>query len=183
MGGADPNMFHYSQKGMFGIINPPNAAGAPSSVGMMMSQIMQNNTDLSAMSSYTNSVAASVPGANTWGTNMDMGSMPSWSYKYMAENVLYARAFMAMNPDVISDDGQINMDVNAPLMFPTDLSTVNNAASGAPSASSPSASSAASSASAAPSSTGAAQTNGASSTAVSGGILAVAALAASFLAL
>ena len=182
MGSVDPDMFHYSQKGMFGIINPPNALGSPSSVGMMMSQIMQNNTDLSAMASYTNSVAASIPGANTWGTNMDMSKMPSWSYKFMAENVLYNRAFMAMNPDVISKDGSINMDTTAPLMFPTDLSTVNNAAAGAPSASTPS-SSAAASASSAATTSAAPVTNGARSTAVSGGLLAVAALAATFLAL
>ncbi|KAK7693599.1 hypothetical protein QCA50_003168 [Cerrena zonata] len=171
----------HCQKGMFGIINPPNAAGASTSVGMMMSSIMQNNTDLSAMSSYTNSVAASVPGANTWGTNMDMAQMPSWSYKYMAENVLYARTFMAMNPDVITQDGNINMDTTAPLMFPTDLSTVNNAAAGSPS--SPAVSASASSASATASTTAAAKTNGARSTAVSGGLLAIVALAASFLAL
>jgi len=189
---TNPTFFYcgtptHCQKGMFGIINPPSSFGVSTSVGMQMQNLTSTYPQLSAMASYTNTQAASNPSANDWATNLDMGSMPDWSHEFVAENVLYTRLFMAQNPDVIQADGSINMNTNAPLMFPQDISTVDNAAA-APSSSSSVASIAASSTSAAssstvPNATMAPSMNGARSTAVSGGILAVAAIAATFLAL
>jgi len=176
----------HCQKGMFGIINPPASFGANTTVGNQMQNIIAANPQLSAMSSYTNSVAASNPQANNWATNMDIGQMPSWSYPYIAENVYYTRTFLAQNPDVIQSDGSINMNTNAPLMFPQDISAVSDAAAASSSSSAaPSAATANNAAASSPSAsaTMAPSSNGARSTAVSGGILAIAALAATFLAL
>ncbi|CAL1704838.1 unnamed protein product [Somion occarium] len=175
----------HCQKGMFGIINPPNAAGANTSVGSMMPSIVSSTPDLSSMYSYTNSKTQGVAGANTWGQNIDVNKMPDWSHQYIAENVMYARTFMAQNPDVIQQDGSINMSTPAPLVFPADLSANNNAAaapgsSASSAATNPSSTAASTSASVTPSSP---VSNGARSTAVSGGVLAIVALAASFLVL
>lgn len=179
----------HCQKGMFGIINPPASFGANTTVGMQMQNMLATYPQLSAMASYTNSKAASNPQANNWATNMDIGKMPNWSYPYIAENVFYTRTFLAANPDVMQTDGSINMNTNAPLMFPQDISAVSNAASApssssaAPAASTPVVNNAAASSSAEPSATMAPSSNGARSTAVSGGILTIVALAATFLAL
>ncbi|KAI0082707.1 hypothetical protein K474DRAFT_1702698 [Panus rudis PR-1116 ss-1] len=179
----------HCQKGMFGIINPPsvNNSGVNTTVGSMMSSIIDSNPELAPMASYTNTSCANNTAAASWGSTIDMGSMESWTHKYVAENVMYVRQFMAANPDVITPDGGINMNSNAPLVFPADLAAVNNAGAAPSSSSSPAASAAPSASSAAPSSSstaaGNANSNGAKSTAVSGGLLAVAAIAASFLAL
>ncbi|TFK76487.1 hypothetical protein BDN72DRAFT_755376 [Pluteus cervinus] len=153
---AFPN---HCQKGMFGIINPPSSAVAPTSVGSMMSSFIANNSDISAYASYTKDKTANNDQAARWGTNIDMGAMPEWSHQYVAENVLYTRNFLASNNEVLQGDGSIDLSSagSTPLMIPQDISAaLNNAA--APSASSASASS--SSSSAAPSQT---SKNGASS--------------------
>jgi len=188
---TNPTFFYcgtptHCQKGMFGIINPPNAFGAPTSVGSMMSSVVANNSGLSAAYSYSSSKTQGSYAASNWGQNIDMSSMPSWSYQYVAENVLYARTFMAQNPDVINPDGSINMSVNAPLAFPADLSAANNAAasSSAPAAASSDASASTPVSSAAPeASSPAASANGATSTVLSRGVLTAVAIAATFLAL
>ncbi|KAI0798073.1 hypothetical protein C8Q75DRAFT_801965 [Abortiporus biennis] len=181
----------HCQKGMFGIINPPSAATPDTNTSManMMSSIMAANPDMSAMAAYTNSKAGSSQVANNWGGNIDLASLPDWSHSLIAENVLYNRAFMGSNPDVINTDGSINMNVNAPLAFPNDLSPSNNAAAGSSSAAPASATPTATdvsnnAASAAPASTGSAnQTSGAGRTVAQSGVIAVAVIAASLLAL
>ncbi|KAH8099471.1 hypothetical protein BXZ70DRAFT_973798 [Cristinia sonorae] len=175
----------HCQKGMFGVINPPSLANANTSVGMQMSSLVSANPDLADMSSYVNKQTSGNLKASTWGQNIDLAGLPDWSHRYVAENVLYARTFMAQNPDVINPDGSINMETNAPLMFPVQLAA-NNAAAAASSTASSAAASATSAAAAptgssAPSGSG--YSSGAGKTAVSGGVLAVVVLVASFLAL
>lgn len=89
---------------------------------------------------------------------------------------------MAQNPDVIQTDGSINMSTSAPLMFPMDLSSYGSAAPSGSSSAAPAATSAASAPATSPSSAGN-SSSGAGRSAVSGGLFAVAVLAASFLAL
>jgi hypothetical protein len=139
----------HCQKGMFGIINPPNALGGPTSVGAMVPSMAMNNSNVAAYSTYTQQQCASNPGAGKWGNSIDMSSMPDWAQESVAENVMYTRTFLAANPEVMKDDGSIDLSTSSegtPLMIPMDLSAAiaNNAAT--PSAGNSASSSAASSA-------------------------------------
>lgn len=172
---TDPTFFYcgvptHCEKGMFGIINPPNAdvSTSNSTVAAMMPALVQNSSDVAAWNAYTQKMTQGSTAAASWGNSMDMSGMPSWSNNVMAENVMYTRSFLAANPDVIKSDGSIDFSQSsAPLMIPQDLSAVNAAASGASSAASPAATSPANAGSAAGAS-GSAASASASSTATSG---------------
>lgn len=155
-------------KGMFGIINPPNALGSPSSVSGMMQSLTSNSSDMAAMASYSNQMSGSSK-ASSWGGSIDMKAMPSWSHQYIAQNVMYTRNFLAANSEVIKDDGSIDLGAagSTPMMIPQDITSAlsNSGASSSSyaSATSDASSSAASSAaSSSPSAVGA-KSNGASS--------------------
>jgi plastocyanin len=129
----------HCEKGMFGIINPPNAFQQPSSASNMMSSLASQNPSTQAAWSYTNNVTANNTAASNWGMNIDMSKMPSWSQPYMAENIMYTQAFIAMNPETVSPDGaNINFAPlsNNSVMLPTDVAAAsrqNNAQAGTPS--------------------------------------------------
>ena len=108
---------------MFGIINPPNAYMQNTSVGMMMPSLAGQYNSTQAAMSYTSNVTANDSSAAGWGMNIDMGGMPSWSQQYTAENVLYTRAFLGMNPDAFGSDGSVDLSAlsSNPAMFPTDV--------------------------------------------------------------
>jgi len=128
----------HCQKGMFGIINPPSATG-PTSMGGMMPSLAANDSSMAAMLSYTNNQTSGSVVAASWGGNIDLSSVPSWSYSLMAQNVMYNRVFLANNPDVISADGSIDLSSagSTPLMIPGDITAavVNSTAASTPSAS------------------------------------------------
>ncbi|TFY67295.1 hypothetical protein EVG20_g3991 [Dentipellis fragilis] len=136
----------HCQKGMFGIINAPNAFGSASSAAQMIPQMAANNSDMAAAWAYTKSYTANNTGAATWGNNMDMSGVPSWAQSSMAENIMYTRAFLAANPEVLNSDGTIDMSnagSNA-LMLPEDISTVAKGSNNAASSSTPAAATSAS---------------------------------------
>ena len=135
---------------MFGIINPPNAYMSNTSVGMMMPSLAGMYPSTQAAMSYTSNVTANSSTAASWGMNMDMSGMPSWSQQYAAENVLFTRAVIGMNPELIKSDGSIDLSSigSTPLMVPTDVAaSMNNADNSTSSYGSPGSSSASSSAS------------------------------------
>lgn len=122
-------------KGMFGIINPPNAFQAPSSVSQMIPSLAANNSDVMAYASYTEAQTGKTSAGN-WGNNIDMGALPDWSHQYVAENVMYTRNFLAANAEVLRDDGSVDLSAagTTPLMIPQDLSVaLSNAGSSSPS--------------------------------------------------
>ncbi|KAF8959046.1 hypothetical protein BDZ97DRAFT_1923192 [Flammula alnicola] len=140
---TNPTFFYcgtptHCQKGMFGIINPPNAFQAPTSVSGMMQSIAANNSDVMGYAAYTQTQTANNSNAASWGKNIDLATLPEWSHQYVAENVLYTRNFLAANPEVLQDDGSVNLGASGstPLMIPQDLSAVlSNAAPASASAS------------------------------------------------
>jgi len=75
----------HCEKGMFGIINPPNALGSPTSAANMMAPLASNDSSIAAYATYTNNMTANSTGAAEWGSSMDMSSMPAWSHSYIAE--------------------------------------------------------------------------------------------------
>jgi len=114
----------HCQKGMFGIINPPNAAGMNTSASMMMPSLASMNPSTAAGMTYAQNVTSGHAAAAAWGGSMDMSQMPGWAQSYTAENILYFRSFLAMNPETISDSGTVDLAplANGAVMFPTDVS-------------------------------------------------------------
>lgn len=69
--------------------------------------------------------------AASWGGNIDMGSLPTWSHQYVAENVLFTRNFLASNSEVMKPNGFIDLSSasSTPLMIPQDLGAALSSAS------------------------------------------------------
>ena len=177
----------YSEKGMFGVINPPSDFQGPGSASQMMAQATSNSSDMAAMMAYTNSLTKGSLAATTWGDNIDVSQFPDWAQSLALENIMYTRAVMGANPDIVAADGSVQIN-DSPLVLPTDMASVNAAVDGASSSAASSSTTptggadAASSAPAAASSTAAAKDNGAASTVASSALLGVAAFAAAVLA-
>ncbi|KAF5391291.1 hypothetical protein D9757_001927 [Collybiopsis confluens] len=188
---TNPTFFYcgtptHCQQGMFGIINPPSAFEAPTSVSGMMSSLMANDTDLSTYAAYTANTTAGSAGSS-WGANIDMSSMPNWSHSLIAENVLFTRNVLAMNPDLMDESGSVNLGAvgSNPMMVPANIGQA--LADSSSISSSSDASSAATSSGSAASSTsspsGAASSNGAISVASSKILVGATVLVATFFAL
>lgn len=128
------------------------------------------SSDVAGYAAYTAKQTSGNTVAATWGSNIDLASLPTWSHELIAENVMYTRNVLAMNPDIISSDGSVNLGGagSNPLMIPLDLaaalsSAAPAAATAAAAATSPAAAAAAASSPAAAGTTGtsAAQNSGA----------------------
>jgi hypothetical protein len=134
---------------MFGIINPPNAYMESTSVGNMMPSLAGQYPSTQAAMSYTSNITANQSSAASWGMNIDMSGMPSWSQQYTAENVLFTRAFLGMNPETMNADGSVDLSSlsNSAVMVPTDVAASMSNADSTGSYGSPASSSAPSSAS------------------------------------
>lgn len=138
---TDPVFFYcgvptHCQKGMFGIVNPPNADVSSSmSVNSMMPMLINNSSEVSMWNTYTQNMTQGNPTAANWGGSIDMSNMPDWAPNVMAENVMYTRSFLAANPDVIKSDGSVDLGASSsPFMIPNDLNAVmasSSSASGA----------------------------------------------------
>jgi plastocyanin len=161
---TNPTFFYcgtpnHCEKGMFGIINPPSAYMQAGSASMMMPSLASQYPSTQAAMSYTSNVTSNQSSAASWGMNIDMSGMPSWSQQYTADNLLYTQAVMAMNPDMVSN-GALDLSSmgSQPIMLPTDVAAAlasnnaNNSTSsyGSSASSSPSGSSSASSPSTSP---------------------------------
>jgi len=113
----------HCEKGMFGIINPPNAFGQPGSAAMMMPSLAMQYPSTQAAMTYASNCTASKPMAAAWGTGIDMSGMPSWAQSYAAENIMFTQSFLAMNSEVMSSTGAVDLAPLAsnPIMMPTDV--------------------------------------------------------------
>jgi len=125
---TNPTFFYcgtptHCQKGMFGIINPPNALNQNTSVSMMLPSLASMYPSTQAAMSYTMNVTASQPNAASWGMGIDMSAMPSWAQSYTVENVMYTQSFLAMNADALSPSGSVDLTNLAkhPVMLPVDV--------------------------------------------------------------
>ncbi|KAH9951350.1 hypothetical protein B0H21DRAFT_718624 [Amylocystis lapponica] len=171
----------HCEKGMFGIINPPSVQNnANTSVASMMPAMVTNYSSVSAMNTQMMNLTAGNSYAANWGSNIDMSQMPSWSQQFIAENVMYTRSVLGMNPNAVQN-GLINVGAS-PLMVPQDLAAAAPAASSASAAASKTGAASTPASSAGGALSPASSTNGAGRAVVSGG-LGVVALAALFLAL
>jgi len=145
-----PVFFHcavptHCSKGMFGVINPENAFGSNTTMNGMMSPMAASNPSISAYSSMignmTNTNNNGSVMASNWGGNINMASLPSWSHSMVAENVLYTRHFLLVNPDAVNSHGAVDLSVASqnPMKIPMDLSAAIQQADAVPNTSSSSA--------------------------------------------
>jgi plastocyanin len=121
----------HCEKGMFGIINPPNAFGASTSLGMALPAMAANDSGMAALMTTNNMMTANSSAAASWGMNIDLAGLPTWSHSLVAENAVYTRSFLAQNPEVLNADGSVNLSQAGanPLMIPQDISTAIDASS------------------------------------------------------
>ncbi|TFK29901.1 hypothetical protein FA15DRAFT_186169 [Coprinopsis marcescibilis] len=123
----------HCRSGMFGIINPATNFASPTSLGRQLQSIGQNSSNVEGYSAYTAKQIKGNDAAARWGSSIDIESVPEWAREYVAENVLYTRMFLATNPEVLKDDGSIDLSSNStvPLAIPEDIAAaLNNAGSG-----------------------------------------------------
>jgi len=157
-------------KGMFGVINAPSSLDNPTSVSGMMQSLTANNPDLAAMAASSDKQCAGTK-ASTWGGNINLADVPTWAQPLMIENTLYTRNFLAANPELMKDDGTIDMTAAGtnPLMIPQDISVaLSSSGSAAPSLASSSLASATPTAQPSPAGAVSAKGNGAGSLAMPG---------------
>jgi len=114
---------NHCEKGMFGVINPPNAEpGASNTAQGWGSMMAMNNSDVSAQWSYTMMNTQNVSAASTWGGNMDITAMSTDPQAQLAivQNMMFTRLVMAQNDKYITPGGGFNPDVSAGLSVPMD---------------------------------------------------------------
>lgn len=141
---TNPTFFYctvpnHCQKGMFGILNPPNAEPAAvnstMTVGSYMQSMIQTDSSMAALWSYVSNQTAGTSAEN-WGMNMDMSSMPESQYSALAQNTMYTQLFYAANPTLLAA-GQGAADINGSgIVIPADItSTMQNLAASGPASS------------------------------------------------
>ena len=94
---ADIALHYYSPKGMWGVINPSMANGTESSVGSMMPAMVSNDSSLSAMWAYMNSIGQQYNASSTimnWGNGYNVSAVPEWAQSDMMANIMYASSFL-----------------------------------------------------------------------------------------
>jgi len=190
------NVPGHCAKGMFGIVNPPNAAPTTATtVAQMMPQWIANNSAMGTVNAYVANMTKGTS-AFAWGNNLDVANIPTWAHTAFAENVMYTRLMYAANPGMLEAGVGAGYPDGKPFTRPSDAFDImlNNLATGVPAANaqaptpdsaSASATNAAPSASAAASSPSAsAKGSGAASVASSSALLVgVIAITATFFAL
>lgn len=84
---------------MWGAINPPMAISSDTNVNSMMPSMVSNDSSLSAMWAYMNSMGQKYNGSSqamNWGMNYNVSAIPEWAQSGMMENIMYASSFRAV---------------------------------------------------------------------------------------
>jgi len=113
----------HCEKGMFGVINPPNAEPASQGTAQaMMAMMSQNSSDFASQVSYTMMNTNNSTMASNWGSNMNVAAMTTDPSAQMAllQNVMFTRLAMASNPQFVTSDGAFNPDISKGMAIPMD---------------------------------------------------------------
>lgn len=174
----------HCENGMFGGVNVPNGdVDSKTTVAALMPQWAASNPDIASAWNATSVAAATTPGM-TWGDKIDLASVPADLHPGIAKSILYTRAVIAENKDMVGADGVFRPQ--SALKFPADFSALlADADSGSPSgaqniAAGPTGAVSSSASDAVPTPSQAPETNGAGSIVSSRAAVAAAALAAVF---
>jgi plastocyanin len=107
------------QAGMFGAINAATGLeGSPTTVNSLMPTWAQQNPDIAAALSATNNLAVNTGGLN-WGGKVDVSQIPPELHGQVAGNVLFTRAVMGSNPDMIDSNNVFRPE--GELIVPNDI--------------------------------------------------------------
>ena len=108
-------------KGMFGFINPPNAAGTPMTVASMTPSMITNSSTLATQAMFVANKTAGTTAAN-WGGNLDMSNVPAEMQEQFIQNVWQTRLMFAANPGMMEGGmGAVNPS-GSPVTVPADIS-------------------------------------------------------------
>jgi len=113
----------HCEKGMFGVINPPNAIiGSQTGAGPMMAMMAQNNSDFASQWSYTMMNTQNSTAATAWGMQMDVAAMTTDPSSQMAllQNVMFTKLAMASNSQFVTSEGAFNPDPSKGMAVPMD---------------------------------------------------------------
>jgi len=132
----------HCDKGMFGIINGETAeAGSPDSFSGRWPDMAANSSDLAAFAAYSSNLTANNAQAAAWGSSLSMKNIPEWAQPLMASNILFNRALLAQNPEVLKEDNSIDLSSvkDTPMMVPNDIAEALNNAGSSPAPAAPAA--------------------------------------------
>jgi plastocyanin len=114
-------------KGLFGGINAATGnEDSQTTVSSLMPKWAESNADIAAALDATSKLAVQTPGLN-WGNSIDVKDVPTELHGQVAENVLFTRAMIARNPEMVDKTGQFNPtdEVVVPVDFATLISVAN----------------------------------------------------------
>lgn len=114
-------------KGLFGGINAATGnEDSQTTVSALMPKWAESNADIAAALGATSKLAVQTPGLN-WGNSIDVKDVPTELHGQVAENVLFTRAMIARNPEMVDKTGQFNPtdEVVVPVDFATLISVAN----------------------------------------------------------
>jgi plastocyanin len=114
-------------KGLFGGINAATGnEDSQTTVSALMPKWAESNADIAAALGATSKLAVQTPGLN-WGNSIDVKDVPTELHGQVAENVLFTRAMIARNPEMVDKTGQFNPtdEVVVPVDFSTLISVAN----------------------------------------------------------
>ncbi|KAF8319360.1 hypothetical protein DL93DRAFT_2074983 [Clavulina sp. PMI_390] len=114
---------NHCEKGMFGLVNPPNANGASTTVASMMPSLISTNTDLAMQVMYVMNKTMGTS-AYTWGNDMDMSGVPEDNQVAFMQNVLQTRLMFAANPGALEGNPE-----NPNLTVPADITQITSGTS------------------------------------------------------
>jgi plastocyanin len=91
--------------GLFGAINAATGnENSTTTVSSLMPQWAASNADIDAQLTATNALASQTAGLE-WANKLDVADIPPEQYPTLASNILFTRAVIGQNPDMVGKDG------------------------------------------------------------------------------
>jgi plastocyanin len=123
----------HCEDGMWAIINPPTDPASDTSVGALLDQMKEQDPDLALADAYARSKTAGNTAAESWGSNINLETVPEKYRSAALQNVMYTRAMIAMNEGSLQDDGNVDISNRASdVVLPKFDTVVNNAVASDP---------------------------------------------------
>lgn len=114
------------QSGLFGAVNANTGLeNSNTTVAAMMPQWAAANPDIGAALLTVNKIANQTGGL-IWGDSFDAAQIPTELHVQLAENVLYTRAVIGSNPEMVGPNGVFTM--TGGVIVPNDVSALFNVA-------------------------------------------------------
>jgi len=116
-------------QGMFGFINPPNAAGSPTTVASMTPAMLANSSTLATQATFVANKTVGTS-AETWGDDIDMSDVPGELQEQFIQNVWQTRLLFASNPGMLEGGMGAANPSGALVSIPADITKVTSTDAG-----------------------------------------------------